>query len=99
MTKTDSGEHRLTRNAGFISPGQQAKLAAATVAIEGLGGVGGRIAVELTRLGVGSLRIADPDTFTVTNLNRQEGSAESTLGKSKAEVIASLCRDINPHIA
>jgi molybdopterin/thiamine biosynthesis adenylyltransferase len=87
-----------SRNWGFINELQQAKLSASTIAIAGVGGVGGRIAVELTRLGIGSLRIADPDYFTSTNLNRQEGSAISTIGQNKAEVIAGICRDINPDL-
>ena len=87
-----------SRNWGFISPQNQTKLSAATVAIAGVGGVGGRIAVELARIGVGHLILADPDFFSPTNLNRQEGSFTSTLGKNKATVLAEICKDINPGI-
>ncbi len=97
MTKPNAALD-TSRNWGFIDPSVQAKLAGTTVAIAGVGGVGGRIAVELARLGIGGLVLADPDTFSATNLNRQEGSFVSTLGRSKVEVIAALCRDINPSI-
>jgi molybdopterin/thiamine biosynthesis adenylyltransferase len=93
-----STENRLTRNRGFISFSQQNKLAKSRVSIAGVGGVGGRLAIELARLGVGAIRLADPDVFTVTNLNRQEGSFTSTLGRLKVEVIGDMCKDINPKI-
>lgn len=92
------GEERLSRNGGFVSTEQQAKLAASCVCIAGAGGVGGRLAIELARLGVGALRLADPDIFSVTNLNRQEGCFTSTIGKFKAQVIGGMCKDINPKI-
>ena len=99
-----SSEDNLTtkfdtsRNWGFIDSDLQLKLSNSTVAIAGVGGVGGRIAVELTRIGVGRLVLADPDIFTATNLNRQEGSYTSTLNQNKARVIADICRDINPAV-
>ncbi|HEY2003720.1 MAG TPA: ThiF family adenylyltransferase [Candidatus Saccharimonadia bacterium] len=96
--KREPEENHLSRNTGFISKTQQDKLGNSTIAIAGVGGVGGRIAVELTRLGVGHLKIADPEVFSISNLNRQEGSYQSTIGKSKADTIAKLCRDINPKI-
>ncbi len=91
-------QERYSRNVGFISPIQQMKLADARIVIAGVGGVGGRVATELVRLGCMKLRLADPDNFTATNLNRQEGAYLSTLGRPKVEVIAELCRDINPEV-
>lgn len=96
MAKTERSDERFARNAGFINGSQQASLAEARIVIAGVGGVGGRVATELIRLGCLKLRLADPDIFSITNLNRQEGSFESTIGRPKAEVIAALCRDINP---
>ena len=98
MSTLPDAAQRLTRNKGFISSRQQAQLGESCVAIAGVGGVGGRVATELVRLGVTRLRLADPDIFTTTNLNRQEGSYVSTLNQSKVEVIAALCRDINPEV-
>ncbi|MCR5371543.1 MAG: ThiF family adenylyltransferase, partial [Clostridium sp.] len=47
------------------------KLAAASVAVAGLGGLGSNTAVALARSGVGHLLLVDFDTVDVTNLNRQ----------------------------
>lgn len=90
--------NRFSRNYGFINSEQQAKLQEMTIAIAGVGGVGGRVATEMVRIGITKLRIADPDIFSETNLNRQEGAYFSTLGKLKVDVIAALCRDINPDV-
>ena len=67
-----------------------------SVAIAGMGGIGGIDAVTLARMGVGRFTIADPDTFDVANTNRQYGAAASTLDQPKAEVMAAMVRDINP---
>lgn len=87
-------EHPLSRNRGLISEGEQQRLAEARVLVAGVGGVGGRVAETLTRLGVGTLVLADPDTFSVTNLNRQAAATTTTLGRNKADVVAELCRSI-----
>jgi len=84
----------LSRNRGLISTEEQRRLAEVSVLVAGVGGVGGRIAETLTRLGVGTLILADPDTFSVTNLNRQAGATTKTLGENKAEAVAELCRSI-----
>ena len=72
-----------------------AKLAAAKVAVCGLGGVGSYAAEALARSGVGFLRLIDHDSFAPSNLNRQLMALHSTLGLSKAEVEAARVRDIN----
>jgi len=67
-----------------------------TVAIAGVGGVGGLLAERLVRLGVGNIRITDPGRFKESNLNRQFGSSMTGLEKNKAEVVYEEIRDINP---
>ena len=86
----------FARNLGLIRPDEQQRLRDCRVAIAGMGGVGGADLVALARLGIGKFTIADPDTFDVVNTNRQYGAAASTVGRSKAEVMAHLVRDINP---
>ena len=76
-----------------------ARLAAARVAIFGLGGVGGAAAEALVRAGIGALDLIDPDTVSVTNLNRQILATTETLGKNKAEVAAARARAISPACA
>ena len=86
----------FARNLGLIHSEEQQRLRNCRVAIAGMGGVGGADLVALARLGIGKFTIADPDTFDVVNTNRQYGAAASTLGLSKANVMAALVRDINP---
>jgi len=72
------------------------KLAAAHVAVFGLGGVGSWCAEALARSGVGRLTLVDRDTVSRTNINRQLCALESTVGEPKAEVIKRRILDINP---
>ena len=73
-----------------------AKLAAAKVAVCGLGGVGSYTAEALARSGVGLLRLIDHDCFTPSNINRQLTALHSTIGLPKAEVTAARVKEINP---
>lgn len=88
----------FSRNIGWLTEAEQAQLRHKRIAIAGLGGVGGFHLLTLARLGVGAFHIADFDTFDLVNFNRQAGAAVSTLGRSKAEVMAEQARDINPEI-
>lgn len=88
----------FVRNKGLINPEEQELLRRSRVAIVGLGGVGGIDLITLVRLGIGAFTIADPDVFDVGNTNRQYGASASTVGRSKAEVMANIARDINPQV-
>ena len=68
------------------------------VLVVGLGGVGAYAAEMICRAGVGRMTIVDADTVQPTNLNRQLPALHSTLGMSKAEVLATRYKDINPDI-
>ncbi len=72
------------------------KLNAARVAVIGLGGVGSYVAEALCRSGIGSFVIMDNDTVEPSNINRQLPALTSTVGRFKADVMASRLRDINP---
>ena len=74
------------------------KLNSSHVLVVGLGGVGGYVAEQLTRAGIGELTIVDGDVVSQSNMNRQLLALQSTQGKSKAEVMAARLRDINPDI-
>lgn len=69
-----------------------------TVCICGLGGGGGIVAEILARTGVGNFVLVDGDTFEDSNKNRQLGALDSTLGKSKVEVIAKRIKDIHNRV-
>ena len=88
----------FSRNIGWVTPDEQARLKGKRVAIAGVGGVGGVYLLTLARLGVTRFHIADFDAFDIPNLNRQAGAFMSTMGLPKAEVAARMARDINPEI-
>ena len=72
------------------------RLAAARVAVIGLGGVGSSCAEALARGGVGHLVLLDRDVVAPSNINRQALAFQSTIGRSKAEVMRDMVLDINP---
>lgn len=67
-----------------------------SVAVAGLGGVGGSHVVTLARLGIQRFSLADLDSFALVNMNRQAGAFISTMGEAKLEVITRMVTDINP---
>ena len=74
------------------------RLAAARVAVFGVGGVGGYAAEALVRSGVGTLDIFDSDTVNITNLNRQIIALRDTVGRYKVDVMKERALAINPEI-
>ncbi|MES2405456.1 MAG: tRNA threonylcarbamoyladenosine dehydratase [Pseudomonadota bacterium] len=76
--------------------GSVARLAAARVAIVGVGGVGSWAAEALARSGVGKLTLIDADEVCISNANRQLHTLTDTLGKAKVAVMAERLRRINP---
>src|SRR5258707_10751559 len=84
------------RNLGWFTDREQQSLKDKTIAIAGMGGVGGIHLLTLVRLGFSKFRIADMDTFDVANFNRQVGAMMSTLDQPKVEVLARMAKDINP---
>lgn len=85
-----------SRTAALMGEDAVARLAAASVAVFGLGGVGSYVAEALARAGVGRLVLVDGDTVADSNRNRQLCALTSTVGQSKADVVAARVRDINP---
>lgn len=80
----------------LVGPERLAALAAARVAVVGVGGVGAAAAEMLVRAGVGGLVLIDSDTVSLTNINRQLPALHSTVGRSKVQVLSERLRDINP---
>ena len=98
MSQPFSYDQAFSRNIGWLTPAEQARLKGARVAIAGGGGVGGVHALTLARLGIGALHLADFDTFDIANFNRQAGAMMSTVGQPKVDVVARMVRDINPEM-
>lgn len=78
--------------------GQQAMdtLRRSSVAVFGIGGVGGYAVEALARSGVGKLTLVDHDTVSESNLNRQILALRSTIGQYKVDVAAARIKDIQP---
>lgn len=68
-----------------------------TVAVFGVGGVGGYVCEALARAGIGNISLVDKDVIDSTNINRQIVALESTVGRYKTEVMQERILDINPH--
>lgn len=86
---------RYLRNIGSLEISGQKKLLQAKALLVGAGGLGGTIAQLLARMGVGILVIADGDSFSEDNLNRQTFSLEENVGASKVQVARSQIMKIN----
>lgn len=78
--------------------GKQAleRLSHAHILVVGLGGVGSWALESLVRSGIGQVTLVDFDEVCISNTNRQLHALSSTVGKSKAKVLADRCKDINP---
>jgi tRNA A37 threonylcarbamoyladenosine dehydratase len=88
----------LERTQLLIGEEQLIQLNRSSVLIVGLGGVGSYAAEFVCRAGVGNITIVDGDVVDVTNKNRQLPALSSTVGKSKAAIMAERMIDINPNL-
>lgn len=86
----------LERTELLITPENTDYLRQSNVLIVGLGGVGSYAAEFLCRAGIGKMTIVDGDVVDLTNTNRQLQAMHSTVGKSKAQLMATRMLDINP---
>lgn len=88
----------FSRNLGWVTESEQQQLRQATVAIAGMGGVGGSHLLTLTRLGVGGFHLADFDQFEQENFNRQAGANLHTVGQPKLDSLVEMALSINPEL-
>lgn len=100
MSRADSFDYAraFSRNLGWVTAEEQARLRGKRVAIAGLGGVGGSHLLTLTRLGIGAFTLAESDTFALANFNRQAGAALSSVGRAKLDVMVAMAKAINPEL-
>ena len=89
-------DDRFQRLKLLIGDENFSKLSAATVAVFGVGGVGSFTVEALARSGIGHLILIDKDNVDATNINRQIHALETTLGKSKVEIMGERIKKINP---
>lgn len=71
-------------------------LSQSNVCIVGIGGVGSWVAEALARTGINRITLIDLDDVSISNINRQIHSLDSTLNFSKIEIMKSRIIDINP---
>ncbi|MBO9164125.1 ThiF family adenylyltransferase [Lactiplantibacillus pentosus] len=71
-----------------IGAAGQAKISAATILIAGVGALGSYAAEQLVRSGVGHLILVDPDTVSLTNLQRQTLFTEADVQQRALKVDA-----------
>src|SRR4051812_7581737 len=87
--------HLVLREIG--GAGQQ-RLKAARVLLVGAGGLGSPAALYLAAAGVGVLGLADPDTVSLSNLQRQVLFATADIGRAKVDAAAERLRDLNAFV-
>jgi molybdopterin/thiamine biosynthesis adenylyltransferase len=91
-------KEQFVRNLGVMSESDVELLQRSTVAIAGCGCIGGFSAELLARMGIGRLLLADPDTFDVTNINRQCAANHHTVGMPKTAALQNHLLAINPEL-
>jgi sulfur carrier protein ThiS adenylyltransferase len=79
------------------TPGVHQVMKNAVVGVAGLGGLGSNVAIALSRMGVGTLILADFDIVEPSNLNRQQYFIEH-LGSYKAVAMSDILKKINPYL-
>lgn len=72
------------------------KLKGSSVAVFGVGGVGGGVIEALARGGVGRIDLIDNDTVSESNINRQLIATCNTVGMLKTEAAKARILEINP---
>ena len=89
---------RYKRNFNTLNFTDQIKLLSSKVAVIGCGGLGGSIIELLARLGIGTIIAVDGDTFSESNLNRQQLCIENCLGRQKTQTVIDRIKAINSGI-
>src|SRR3989344_768152 len=97
MPPTFSYDEAFQRNIGLLTKEEQEVIRSKTIAIPGMGGVGGIPLTSLVRQVFEKFKIADPDVFEMKNFNRQAGANMATLGRKKVEVMKEMALQINPN--
>ncbi len=104
MTNAALSNEELERYARHIvlpeigGPGQQ-KLKRARVLVIGAGGLGAPVLEYLAAAGVGTLGIADDDTVSLSNLQRQVIHGSDAIGMAKTDSARGAIKRINPNVA
>lgn len=82
----------------LIGEAGQQRLKAARVLFVGAGGLGSSPALYLAAAGVGTIGLADDDTVSESNLQRQVLYTTEDVGRPKVEAARARLQAMNPHI-
>lgn len=82
----------------YLTEEEREKLERVTIAVVGAGGLGSNCAMHLVRAGVRHLILADFDTVSESNLNRQFFFRDQ-VGEKKVDALATNLRRIEPGVA
>jgi tRNA A37 threonylcarbamoyladenosine dehydratase len=88
--------HQFSRTELAIGPEGLEIMKNSTVAVLGIGGVGGMAVEALARSGIGRLILIDKDSIDITNVNRQIHALTTTVGEKKADLMVDRVKLINP---
>lgn len=87
---------RFSRTKRLLGEGAFSKLTRSSVAVFGIGGVGGYVVEALARSGIGTIALIDNDTVAKSNINRQIIATEDTVGMLKVDAAEMRIRSIAP---
>src|SRR5438045_1070658 len=87
--------HLVLREVGGTG---QARLAQARVLVVGAGGLGSPVILYLAAAGVGTVGIADFDTVSLSNLQRQIAFRTQDIGRPKTDSARDAALAINPGV-
>lgn len=98
MSLSESEKEKYARNILLdeIGTAGQEKLKASSVLIVGAGGLGSPAALYLAAAGVGRIGVADPDTVSLSNLQRQILHGMADLGRLKVDSAYDALKAVEP---
>lgn len=91
-------EHLLTRLEWLVGPDKINTLKDTSIALFGVGGVGGGALESLVRAGVGRIVLIDGDKITPSNLNRQMITTHESIDARKVDIAKARALAINPDV-
>lgn len=100
MTLSPAQSARYARHLvlkGIGGAGQQ-KISSAKVLVVGAGGLGSPVIAYLAAAGVGVLGVADPDSVSLSNLQRQILFSDADEGRPKTQSAVRFVAGLNPHV-
>ena len=89
-------QDQFSRSRMILGEAAMGRLFQSSVAVFGVGGVGGYTVEALTRSGIGHIALFDDDKICLTNLNRQIIANHDTVGQYKVDVMEERALAINP---